>query len=175
MMPPYTKAQDIGDTQMAEAKIPALVLKEAQQRGETTAAVEVYLIEDILEVTVYATMYAARPQIYNVTLVGPGLGRLAPLERQSLRATAKDKQLIFETKDREGGFIRFTKRTKKKKMQGAITKELIKFKIPTKRVIPKKRYELRIKLESGQIPGKYYNFKFRIEDLAGLLTQSSFE
>ncbi|MFH1655550.1 MAG: hypothetical protein ABH954_02945 [Candidatus Omnitrophota bacterium] len=152
-----------------------LVLHKAQKRQKDYCAVIVYLIEDILEVTIIATMYATKPHVYNVTFVGPGVGRMSPQERQTLMPTVEDKELLFVTRDKEGGILRFSKRESKKKIKGTLTKELVKFKIPTDKIKEKKRYELKIKIESSQRPGQFKNFDFDLEKLHEAIAEQKSE
>ena len=151
----------------AEGRI--LVLREAKETQDTSAAVEVYLVDDILEVTVYALMYATRPKIYNVLVVGPGLGRMSPQERQTVYPKAEDRDIFFQTTDVDGGLIRFSKRTKKKKMEGTLTKELVRFRIPAEKIRPDGRYQLRLHLESMQSSGQTRRFRFDLKDLPDLI------
>ncbi len=148
-----------------------LVLRKAQERQNTVVAVEAYLINDILEVTVIASMYATRPRIYNLILVGPRLGRLSPKEKESLYPKAEDKEMDFPTEDMQGRLIRFSKKIKEKKVKGTLTKELFKFKIPADRIIPNKRYELRIEVESMQRPGQPERFRFELKNLPELISK----
>jgi len=141
-----------------------LVLRHAQERGNNTIAVEAYLINDVLEVTVYARMYATKPKIFNAILVGPKLGRLSPRSRKTLYPQAEDVEKPFSTTDVEGGIIRFSKRTQDKIAKGTLTKELINFKIPAGKIMLNRRYELRIKVESMQNPGQPQSFVFQLKD-----------
>ena len=150
---------------------PVLVLQEAQKRKKTTVAAIAYLVDDALEVTVITRMYATKPHLYNIILVGPGLGRLSPQERQTLFPTVEDEDMEFATRDMEGGIIRFSPRVSKKKAKGTLTKEIVKFRIPTDRIKPKGRYELRIKVESLQRPGQFQNFKFDLKKLSQAISK----
>jgi hypothetical protein len=145
-----------------------LILRQAQERNRTSVAVEAYLSDDILEAIIYARMYAAKPKIYTVYLIGPKLGRLGFLTKEILypKAEEEEQELVFPTKDVEGGYIRFSKRTKDKKTKGTLTREVVKFKVPTQKILPKKRYELRVKVESMQTPGKTESFRFSLKDFA---------
>ncbi|KPK97117.1 MAG: hypothetical protein AMJ95_10740 [Omnitrophica WOR_2 bacterium SM23_72] len=150
-----------------------MILRQAQERGRSSVAVEAYLIDDILEATIYARMYATKPKIFGVVLVGPKLGRLGFLTKEVLypKAEEEDEEMVFPTKDVEGGYIRFSKRTQDKRTKGALTREMVKFKIPVKKIMPKKRYELRIKIESMQTPGKIETFNFPLKDFAQAFEQ----
>ncbi len=158
----FSYAQDLTERKM--------ILRQAQERVHTTAAVEAYLTGDVLEVTVYARMYAAKPKIFNVILVGPKLGRLSPRSKETLypKAEEEDQEMSFPTTDKEGGFIRLSKRTKDKIAKGALTRELSKFKIPTEKIQSKGTYQLRILIESMQSPGKQESFIFPLEGFAQL-------
>jgi hypothetical protein len=146
-----------------------LVIRQAKQDRKTTVAVEAYLINDILEVTVIARMYAAKPRIYNVILVGPKLGRISPKTRKTLLSTIEE-EAPFPTSERRG-FISFSKKTKNKKAKGTLTKELVKFEIPTEKIIPDRRYQLWIKVESMRKGGKIQGFKFNLENFPKLISQ----
>ncbi|MFC1658822.1 hypothetical protein ACFL1D_05510 [Candidatus Omnitrophota bacterium] len=153
-----------------EATERILVIEEAKERTKCAVAVEVYLIDDILEVTAIAKMYTAKPLIHKVLVVGSKLGRLSPQERQTLYPKAEDQEAFYKTKDIEGGIIRLKKREKKKKLkEGALTKELIRFKIPTDKIVKKKRYQLWVKIESLQRGGQFESFKFELKDFPELV------
>jgi len=151
-----------------------LVLKKAQERQDNTAvAVEAYLLGDILEVTVTARMYGTKPKIYNTVLVGPKISRLSPQEKQTVYPKAEDKETTFLTEDVEPGLIRLgsKKRVQEKKLKGTLTKELYRFKIPTDKIMPGKRYELRIQVESMQESIERDRFTFELKDFPKLLLQ----
>lgn len=146
-----------------------LVLREAKERQKTTAAVEVYLIGDILEVTVTARMYAEKPRIFSLLLVGPKLGRLSATERETLFADSTRGEDIFLTEE-IGGFIRFDEKKKEKKLKGTLTRELHKLKIPIDKVVPGKHYQLWVKVDSLQRGGKPQNFKFDLPNFPQLFS-----
>lgn len=145
-----------------------MILREAQERDRTTVAVEAYLTDDILEVTIYARMYATKPKIYTAYLHGPKLGRLGFLTKEILypKAEEEEQDLIFPTKDVQGGYISFSKRTQDKKAKGALTREMVKFRIPSQKILANKRYELRVGVESMQESGKIETFRFHLKDFA---------
>lgn len=142
-----------------------MILRQAQEYENTTVAVEAYLAGDVMEANIYVRMYASRPKIYHAYLYGPKLGRLSPRSRETLYPQAEDEDLTFPTTDLVGT-IRFSKRTQDKKATGALTRELVKFKIPVNKILPKKRYELRVQVESMQSPGMPQNFSFKLQDFA---------
>ena len=147
-----------------------VLLREAKEYGRTLVAVEANLSGNILDVKIIAKMYAKRPNIYNALFVGPKVGRMSPDSRQTLRPEADDEELIFKTTD-EGGFLRTSKRTKEKKIKGALTKQSVQFKIPAKKIVPNKKYQLWIDVESMQNPGQYERFKFDLENLSEYLSE----
>lgn len=146
-----------------------LVLREAKQYGETNVAVQAYLVGDILEVTVSARIYAAKPEIDNVIIVGPKLGRLSPKTKKTLYATEEEEEPYLTTESK--GLIGFGRKKRTKKAKGTLTKELFKFNIPRNKIIPGKRYELRIRIESMKIAGKFIRFKFELKNLPQLILQ----
>ncbi|MCD6080000.1 MAG: hypothetical protein J7J54_00940 [Candidatus Omnitrophica bacterium] len=146
-----------------------LLLREAKQDKKTTVAVEVYLVDkDVVEVKVIARMYAQKPRIYNVIIIGPRLGRISPLTRETLPLGLEPTE-PFPTKERKG-FISFGPREKEKQPKGRLTQELLRFKIPLQRLIPGKRYQLWVKIESMAKGGKIHSFKFDIPDFAEVLS-----
>jgi len=145
------------------------ILREAKQYRETTVAVDAYLIGNNLEVTVLARMYGTKPKIYNVIVVGPKIGRMSPQTKEILYPTVEEEGLYPMTKP--DGFLGLTKKTKMEKTKGTLTKELVKFKIPSDRVISGRRYQLWVKVESLQAGGEEKEFKFELKNLAELLSR----
>ena len=147
-----------------------LVLRQARQHKKTSAAIEAYLIGNVLEVKVIARMYATKPRIFSLILVGPGIGRISAKERKMVFARAKDENLSFPTEERKG-FISFSARTKDKKLKGTLTRELHKIEIPVDKIKSGKRYQLWVKLEGMRAGtgGKLRTFKFDLKDLPTLL------
>jgi len=144
------------------------VIREAKERGKIAAAVEAYLVaDDMLEVTVTARMDAAKPRIFSVLIVGSKLGRISAIERETLFANALDEENPFLTQE-VTGFIKFDQSKKEKKLKGTLSRELHKFRIPTEKVIPGKRYQLWVKVDSMRAGGKHTNFKFDLPDFPNL-------
>ena len=148
-----------------------LMVREAKQHKKTTVAVEAYLVGDVLEVTAMARMqkHTTKLRIYNIMVVGPKLGRICPKTREILAARTEE-EAPFST-IRLGGFTGDTKKTKEKKPKGTLTKELAKFKIPADKIIPGKRYQLWVDVQSVQKKGRPMRFKFDLENLAQLISQ----
>ncbi len=147
-----------------------LVLREAKQHRKTSVAVEAYLLDNILEATVIARMDAAKPRIFSVIIVGPKLGRVSAKERKTLFSAVEDEETIFSTEDK-GAFIRFSKSREDRELKGTLTRELHKFRIPVEKILPNKRYQLWVKVESMQDPGRIDNFKFDLENFSELVSQ----
>ena len=144
-----------------------LVLRQAQESGDTTVALEAYLVGDILEATVYARMYHTKPKIFNIILVGPKIGRLSPRSKEIVYPKAEEgEDIIFPTTDVKGGHIRFSNRTEDKAAKGILTREMARFKVPTKKIMANRGYQIRIVVESMQNPGKQENFTFVLKDFA---------
>lgn len=148
-----------------EGKI--LILREAKQYGKANVSVLAYLKDDILEVTVGARVYADKPKIDNVIVVGPKLGRLSSEAKSTLYATEEDEDEIEVSESR--GLLGFGARSKAKKKKGVLVKEQYKFKIPKEKIVAGKRYELRIKIDSPKIDSRSLRFKFELENLAELI------
>ena len=149
-----------------------LVAREAKQYKETTTvAVEAYLVGDVLEVTTMARMQmrTTKLRIYNILVVGPKLGRISLKTRETLTAVTEEEASFSTTK--LGGLIRYSKKTREKKAKGILTKELAKFKIPADKIIPGKRYQLWVDVQSVQKKGRPVRFKFDLENLAQLISQ----
>ncbi len=148
-----------------------LIMRQAQERKKTIVSVEAYLIEDIIELTLSARMYAAKPKFFNITIAGPKIGRLAPKTREMIYAVSTEEEDSILTTELEGGILRTSKKNKVKKAEGTLTKELVKFKIPRGKIIPGGRYRLWIKIEGmqGKIP--IQTFKFSLDNLPELIAQ----
>ncbi|MDP8233900.1 MAG: hypothetical protein P9M06_03755 [Candidatus Saelkia tenebricola] len=147
---------------LAEGRV--LVIREAKKSRHTTVAVEAFLEEDILNVKVIARMRRTKPRIYNVIFVGSKVGRVVPDARETLYPTMEGEE-PFPTKEREG-FISFDDKVKVKEASGTLTKELLKFRIPMDKIVPGKRYQIWVKIESMQRGGDKESFKFNIEDFS---------
>ena len=147
-----------------------LVIREAKEHGKTAVAVEGYLLgEDVLEVKVIARMRRTKPRIYNVIFVGPGVGRVVPIAKETIYDTLVEEE-PFET-TRQTGFISFGDRTEDKKSKGTLTRELFQFRIPTSRIKEGKKYQLWIKVQGMQRDVKEESFKFNLEGLPELLLE----
>ncbi|MFH1641024.1 MAG: hypothetical protein ABIA66_03560 [Candidatus Omnitrophota bacterium] len=148
-----------------------LILRQAEEIDKTTVAVEAYLVEDILELIIYTRMYATKPRIYNAIVVGPKLGRLSSVSRETFYPKAEEIEKPFPTTKVKGGLIFLTKKTENKIAKGTVTKELLKFRIPKEKIMSARRYELRITVESMQEPVIRKSVRFELKDFAGLLKE----
>jgi len=151
------------------------VLREAAEERQGTAAVEAYLVGDILEVKVSVRIRRARPKIYNTIVVGPKLGRISPISITQLFATT-EKEEPYPTKKR-GGLISFGDGAETKKIKGAVVRKLFKFKIPPEKIKPDGKYQIWVKLkeEGSKVKrreGKITLFKFDLEKLPELTRKS---
>jgi len=131
---------------------PALVIREGRQLKKTTVAVEGYLYDNILEVKVEVRMYAERPKIIDVMLVGPRLGRVHYKTREDIPVSLEEEDPYLVTK--VDGLISFSKRTKEKTPKGTLTKELFKIKVPVEKIQIGKRYQLWVEVESRRRGGE---------------------
>ncbi len=147
-----------------------LILREAQEDQKSTVAIEAYLLDNILEVTIIARMPGTKPKIYNAIVVGPRLGRLSSESKEVLLATAEEDK-PFPTKRKDMAFISFSKGEETKKARGTLTRELVTFRIPPERVVKGKRYELWVQIESLQVGGGYKTFKFDLGNIGELILQ----
>lgn len=148
-----------------------LVIREGKQLKKTTVAVDVRLIEDVLKIKVETRMHAERPKITDVILVGPGIGRVHYVTREDVPPSVEEEEPYPITK--EDGFITFRKRTKLKTPKGTLAKELFKLKVPVEKIVPGKRYQLWVEVESKAKRGKKSKkFKFNLENLAELVSQN---
>lgn len=145
----------------------ALVLREAKQDGKTTAAIDAYLIGDILEVKVTAKMYATKPEIANIILVGPKIGRMSPETRKTVTSSTEE-DAPYPTSKRTA-FISFGDKAKDKKTRSTITRELVEFKIPTDKILPDRLYQIWVKVENSQSGGEVYGFKFDLKEFPRLI------
>jgi len=141
-----------------------LVLREAKEYKGSTVAVEAYLKDSVLEVKVIARMERTKPIIYNAIVIGPKIGRITPDTRQTLYPTIEDEE-PFPTKEKKG-FLSFDRDVKLKEAQGTLTKELIKFKIPSQKLIAGRQYQIWVSIESMQRGGDRESFKFDLDDFA---------
>jgi hypothetical protein len=148
-----------------------LLLREAQEFEKSTVAIEAYLTDNVLEVTIIARMPGTKPKIHNAIIVGPRLGRLSCESKEVLLATVEAEE-PFPTKRKDMAFISFSKSEETKKTKGTLTRELVVFRIPNERIIKGKKYELWVQIESLQKGGKYKTFKFDLQSLGDFLLES---
>lgn len=144
-----------------------LVLREAKQQKGGSVGVEAYLVGDILEVTVVARTYGAKPKIENTVLVGPKLGRLSAKVKRTVYAS-EEEEGAFLTKE-AAGLFGLGEKEEVKKLEGALSRELYKFKVPTNKILPGKDYELRIVVARMQDIKEPMRFKFKLKGLAELI------
>lgn len=159
----YGQEQAVGKQHNQEETGRVFVLREAQDFRNTGVAVEGYLRGDILEIKVEARMYAQRPKISAVKVVGPKLGSQSYQAKESILAGIEEED-PFETTQQQGIFRIFEERKKTKKLEGTVTKELFKIKIPPDKIIEGKRYWLWIYVESKTEGGHADTFKFELKD-----------
>jgi len=67
-----------------------LILREAQEFSDNAVAIEVYLMDNILEARITARMHGTKPKVYNAIVVGSGLGRLSFESKEVLLASTAD-------------------------------------------------------------------------------------
>jgi len=146
-----------------------LVLREAEQQGRGSVAVEAYFVDGILEVTVEARTNGAKPIIENTVLVGPKLGRLSAKVKRTVYAR-EEEEGPFLTKE-AGGLLGPGEKKNMKKLTGTLSRELYKFKIPNDMILPGKDYELRIAVGTMQESREEMRFEFTLKGLAELMSQ----
>ena len=146
-----------------------LIIREGKQFKKNAVAVEGYLIGDIFEVKVEARMHAERPKIHSVFLKGAGIGRLSYTTREDVPVSIEEED-PYEVNTKRTMLSR--KKTKVKRLKGAVTKELFKFKLPTDKFVAGKPYQLWVEIISktrgGGAPQK---FKFDLEGIYQALSQ----
>ncbi len=147
-----------------------LVIREAKQVRRDIVAVEGYLVDAILEVSVEVRMYGERPKITNVALVGPGVGRLSYSAKEEIPITLEEEEPYEITK--EGGFIKTSKRTRTDTPSGTMTKELFKIKVPSEKILSGKKYELWIDIKSKTKDTRSQKFKFELKDFSEVIHNS---
>lgn len=158
-----------GQEERGEEKV--LVLRQAKEFRDSTVAVEVYLIDDILEAKITARMmHATKPRIYNAIVVGPKIGRLSSETRTTLTANLEQEE-PYPTLSKDKGFINFGKGEKTKDLKGTLTRELVEFRLPKDKIKKGKKYKLWVQIMSMQKGGKYKTFKFDLEDLPELISR----
>ncbi len=145
------------------------VLREAKQDAQTTLAIDAYLIGDVLEVRVTARMYAAKPEISNIILVGPKIGRLSPQTKRTVTSSVEDEAPYPMSK--RGAFINFGSKTRTGKGRGTLTREQVEFKLPADKIMPQRVYQIWVRVKSAQSGGTVHGFKFDLKDFAGLVAK----
>lgn len=148
------------------------VLNEAKDFRKAGVAVEGYLVKDVFEVKVEARIFRQRPRIADVKVVGPKLGRKSYQTKESILAGVEESDPI-ETTHEQGFFRTRSKRKTTKKLEGAVTKELFKIKIPVDKIVAGKRYWLWVYVESKNEAGHEDMFKFELKDFPDLIAQST--
>ena len=137
-----------------------IVIREAKQRRKITVAVEVYLIDDILEVAVMVRtkMRAAKLRIFKVLLVGPRWGRISSKTAETIAVTMRDEDPFPTT---------MGSKTEMRIITGTPTKELFRFQIPADKIVPGGRYQIWVKVQNreGEAKGRIQGFKFDLENL----------
>ncbi|MBU1853932.1 MAG: hypothetical protein KJ957_07810 [Candidatus Omnitrophica bacterium] len=166
-MPNFSYAQE-----QTETEGPLLILREAQEKGKTTVAIEASLTENILEAKITSRMYGTKPKIYNTLIVGSKLGRLSLQAKEVLLASIEDEE-PYPTTNKNRAFISFSAKTKTKTATGTLTRELVEFKIPRDKIRQKKPYQMWAQIESLQRGGKYETFKFALEDFFERLNEAA--
>jgi len=114
-----------------QGKIP--VIREAKLYKKDSVAVDAHLAGEILEIVVEARMYAQRPKINDVLVTGPKIGKLHYQARKTIVAGVEETEPFEVTK--EHGLITFGKRKKVRELEGTLTKELFKIKIPNDKIV----------------------------------------
>jgi len=140
-----------------------LIIREGKQVRDNIVAIEAYRIGDVLEVKVEVRMYAQRPRIKNVLIVGPKIGRISYKRKEELPLRFEEEDPYPITKER--GILSFRRRSKVKQPKGTMTKELFKIDVPWDKIVEGKRYQLWVDVESktrGQRPLK---FRFDLNNL----------
>lgn len=155
-----------------ESSEKVILIREAKQVRQNIVAVEAYRIGEILEVKIKARMYSERPRIKNVLIVGPRLGRLSYKRKEELTLEFEEDKPFPTTK--KGGFISFGKKKKTKQPEGTLTQELFRFQFPWEKIVPKKRYQLWVDIESKTRGGdRPMKFRFDLEKIHDIIPAKS--
>lgn len=141
-----------------------LIIREGKQVRDNVVVIEAYRIGDVLEVKVEARMYAQRPRIKNVLIVGPRLGRISYKRKEELPLKFEEEDPYLITKER--GILSPRKRSKVKQPKGTMTKELFKIDVPWDKIVEGKRYQLWVDVESKTSGQKPLKFKFDLNNLS---------
>ncbi|MFC1708934.1 hypothetical protein ACFL2J_02595 [Candidatus Omnitrophota bacterium] len=148
-----------------EGRIP--VIREAKIFRKKNVAVDAHLVDgEILEIMVEARIYAQKPRINDVLVSGPKLGKERYIARRTIVAGV-DEPEPFEV-DKEHGWIVFGKRKKVRELEGTLTKELFKIKMPEDKIVCGKKYQLWVEIESKTQGGRAEKFKFKLKDFPSL-------
>ena len=155
---------------IASDKVP--VIREAEEKRDSSVAVEAYLIGDILEVKVSVRMPNARPKIDNVIVVGPRIGRISPDTIEQIYAGLEEEASYRTTK--RSGFISFEDRTTTKKLKGTVVRKSYRFKMDREKIISDGLYQLWIKIKEEGLSkkGRITPYKFDLVKLPELLNSS---
>lgn len=166
-------AQDKAQERPVDAQGAAgvFVLRQAKEFRNKSVAVEGYLIGEIFEIKVEARIAREKPRIANVTLIGPRLGRQSYQTRETILAGIGE-DMPIETTQEQGLLRVLSPRKKTKKLEGAVTKELFKIRVPAEKIVKGKRYWLWVDVESTTEGGQTEKFRFELEDFPALLMQA---
>jgi len=141
-----------------------LVIREGLQIKQTGIAVEGRYLDGVLDVAIEVRMYSERPRIRNVQIVGPKLGRMS-YDRKKNIPLGLEEEDPYEIK-RKGHWRPGSFRTERKKLKGTVTRERFLFKIPWDKIVPGKKYQLWIDVDSKTREGKGKKYKFALDKLA---------
>ena len=140
-----------------------LVIREGQQLKATFVTVEAWLTGEILEVTVGVRKRRERMKVDDLFLTGPGLGKIRYASRKNLPPSVEDEdEAPFEVTVL-GGLMKFGSRTKEKVPVGRLNKVLFKLKVPVDKIVPGKKYELVVEIESEEKAKRVPKFRFELE------------
>lgn len=143
------------------------VIREAKIFRKKNVAVDAHLVDgEVLEIMVEARIYAQKPRINDVLVSGPKLGKERYIARKTIVAGVDEPEPFEVTK--EHGWIVFGKRKKVRELEGTLTKELFKIKIPKDKIVCGKKYQLWVEIESKTQGGRAEKFKFKLEDFPSL-------
>ena len=88
---------------------------------------------------------------------------------KQLYATAEEEE-PYET-DKRGGFITFSEDSETKKLKGRTSRKLITFKIPPDKIMPEKKYDLKVKIEGSDKRGRTSTYRFELKGLYELINK----
>ena len=143
------------------------VIREAKIFRQKNVAVDAHLVKgEILEIMVEARIYSQKPRINDVLVSGPKLGKERYAARKTIVAGVDEPKPFEVTK--EHGWVVFGQRKKVRELEGTLTKELFKIKIPREKIVCGKKYELWVEIESQTQGGRAEKFKFSLEDFPSL-------